>query len=100
MRKVLVRYKVKPERVEENEALVRAVYAELKEKRPAGLRYATLKADDGVTFYHLASIEGEGNPLAATAAFPRFQEGLKDRCDEPPQPVDLSLVAAFGFFGE
>ncbi len=29
MRQVMVRYKVKPERVEENEALVRAVYEEL-----------------------------------------------------------------------
>ena len=35
MRRVLVRYKVKPDRVAENEDLVRAVYAELNGRTPA-----------------------------------------------------------------
>lgn len=100
MRKVLVRYKVKPHRVEENEALVKAVYAELHEKKTEGLRYATLKADDGLTFFHLASIEGEGNPLARTAAFKAFQENIRERCDEPPSPTELSLLGAYGFFDQ
>jgi stalled ribosome alternative rescue factor ArfA len=34
----MVRYKVKPERVEENEELVRAVHDELLRTRPAGTR--------------------------------------------------------------
>jgi translation elongation factor EF-1beta len=101
MRKVLVRYKVKPDRAEENVKLVEAVYAELKEKKPAGLRYTTLKSGDGLTFFHLASIESsEGNPLGSMDAFKKFQENIKDRCDEPPAPTDLSLVGAYGFFDE
>ena len=51
MRQVMVRYKVKPERVEENEALVRAVYEELAAGEPDGIRYATFRLDDGVSFY-------------------------------------------------
>jgi hypothetical protein len=99
MRKVLVRYKVKDGRVEENEALVRAVYEELQEKKPDGLRYSTFKADDGLTFFHLASIETpDGNPLANMDSFKAFQADIKDRCDEPPAPVDLSLIGAYGFF--
>ena len=43
MRQVMVRYKVKPERVAENEALVRAVYAELARVNPDGLHYATFR---------------------------------------------------------
>ena len=43
MRQVMVRYKVKPDRVAENEALVRAVYEELRAPQPAGLRYATFR---------------------------------------------------------
>ena len=39
MRQVMVRYRVKPDRVEENEALVRAVYEELALREPEGLRY-------------------------------------------------------------
>ena len=99
MPKVLVRYKVKPERVDENVSLVKAVYAELADKRPEGLRYATFLAEDGVTFFHLASVEGPTNPLPETAAFQAFQKGLKDRCDEPPTPMTVTEVGSFHFFG-
>ena len=54
MRRVMVRYRVKPERVEENEQLVREVYEELGQRRPAGFRYGTFKLEDGVSFVHLA----------------------------------------------
>ena len=37
MKRTIVQYKVKPERVAENEELVRAVYAELHEQRTDGL---------------------------------------------------------------
>ena len=53
MRRVMVRYKVKPERAAENEALVRAVYDELQRTAPDGLRYATFALEDGVSFVHL-----------------------------------------------
>ena len=62
MRQVMVRYKVKPDRVTENEELVRAVYEELRRTEPAGLRYATFKLDDGVSFVHLASNDTEHGP--------------------------------------
>lgn len=99
MRQVMVRYKVKPDRIADNEALVRAVYDELAESDPAGLHYATFKLEDGVTFIHIASITGEHNPLADVAAFAAFQQDLGDRCDEPPAPTELSEVGAFRFFG-
>jgi hypothetical protein len=95
MRQVMVRYKVKPERVGENEELVRAVYEELRRADPPGLRYATYRLDDGVSFLHLASIEDGGNPLSEIAAFARFQEGIRDRCDEPPAVVELHEVGSF-----
>ena len=66
MRRVVVRYRVRPDRVEENERLVRAVYEELAAVQPEGLRYATVKLDDGVTFVHVAVHETE-NPLPGLA---------------------------------
>ena len=99
MRKVLVRYRVKPDKAVENQRLVEAVYDELRQRGPAGLRYTTLKAEDGVTFFHLASIETDGgNPLAEMSSFKQFQKNLGERCDEPPTPTDLTLVGAYGFF--
>ena len=102
MRRVMVRYRVKPERVEENEALVRAVYEELGRTRPAGLRYATVKLDDGVSFVHLASVETEDghNPLSDVAAFREFQREIGDRCDEAPVVTELSTIGSFRMFDE
>ncbi len=98
MPKVMVKYRVKPELVEENKKLVEAVFAELAETKPVGIRYATFVADDGVTFWHVASIEGDGSPLTSSASFKAFQQGLKDRCDEPPRPMNVTEVASFNFF--
>jgi hypothetical protein len=95
MKRVMVRYKVKPDRVAENEALVRAVYAELERSAPAGLRYATFRLDDGVSFVHLAIVEDGHNPLPEVTAFKRFQESIGDRCDEPPVATELQEIGSF-----
>ena len=102
MRRVMVRYRVKRERVEENEALVRAVYEELARTRPSGLRYATVKLDDGMSFVHLASVETEDghNPLSDVAAFHEFQREIGDRCDEAPVVTELSTVGSFRIFDD
>jgi hypothetical protein len=84
MRHVIVRYRVKPERAAENEKLVREVYAELHRRSPDGLRYATYRLEDGVSFVHVASTEDGRNPLLELDAFKRFQEKIEERCDERP----------------
>jgi len=102
MKHVIVRYRVKPERAAENEELVRAVYTELHQTRPAGLHYATFQLDDGVSFVHLASTETEDghNPLSEMKAFQRFQENVRDRCDEAPVVAELREIGSFRFFGD
>jgi quinol monooxygenase YgiN len=100
MSRVIVRYKVKPDRAQENEQLIEKVFAELAQTTPAGLRYASFKGEDGVTFFHFASIETEGgaNPLDDSPAFQTFQEGIRDRCDEPPEVVQLKDIGSYLFF--
>jgi quinol monooxygenase YgiN len=95
MAHVMVRYKVKPDRAEENAALVRAVYDELRRTAPGGLSYATFVLDDGVSFVHMATHDGDDNPLAQVAAFQRFQEGVRDRCDEPPVVSRMREVGSY-----
>ncbi len=99
MRRVMVRYRVKPDQVERNEELVRAVYEELAQTRPPGLRYATFKLEDGVSFVHIASVDGP-NPLPELAAFQRFQEGIGSRCDEAPVTAQLEEVGSYAMFGD
>ena len=100
MARVMVRYRVKPDQVATNEELVREVYAELESVRPTGFHYATFKLDDGVSFVHLATHDDEHNPLPGLAAFQRFQEGVRDRCDEPPVVTQLDEVGSFRFHGD
>jgi hypothetical protein len=97
MPQVMVRYRVHPDRVAENEQLVRDVYDELVVSKPDGLRYATFKLPDGVTFVHLARHD-EPNPLSSSAAFQRFQEEIAARCDEPPTVTQLDEVGSYRFF--
>jgi hypothetical protein len=101
-RRVLVRYTVKPDQIEHNEALVRAVYAELHAVRPAGLRYATFRVGDGGEFAHLASTEtADGsNPLQGIAAFLAFQEGIGARCEVAPVVTELHEVGSYRFFDD
>jgi hypothetical protein len=93
----MVRYRVQPDRVAENEELVRAVYEELAASQPDGLQYATVKLPDGVTFIHIAQ-HGEPNPLSTNAAFRRFQEGIRDRCDEPPVVSQVDEIGSYRLF--
>ena len=100
MRRVMVRYKVKPEQVGANERLVRDVYEELAQLQPDGFHYGTFKLEDGVSFVHVASQDGERTPLADVEAFARFQADLRERCDEPPVVTQLDEIGSFRFFGE
>ena len=94
---VMVRYRVKPDRVAENEEFVRAVYDELAAAQPDGLQYATIKLPDGVTFIHIAQ-HGEPNPLQETTAFRQFLEDINDRCDEPPAVTQVEEVGSYRLF--
>src|SRR5271167_2437776 len=99
MKRIMVRYKVKSDQVAANEQLVRDVYDELARTRPDGLRYGTFKLDDGVSFVHLA-VHGEENPLRQVEAFQRFQQGIGDRCDEPPVVTELQEIGSYRFSEE
>jgi hypothetical protein len=99
MRRVLVRYKVKPEAVVENEELVRAVYEELQRTQPPGMRYATFQLDDGLSFVHIHSSDGD-NPLTELASFKAFQQGIAERCDEAPKVSELREIGNYRFEAE
>jgi hypothetical protein len=98
MGEVVVRYKVKPGRAEENQQLVERVFAELAEKDPGGIEYACFRLEDGVSFVHVASVSGddENNPLRSIAAFAEFTRDIGERCDEPPVGQNATLVGSYG----
>ena len=102
MKRVMVKYRVKADRAEENADFIKRVFGALRRDRPAGLRYGSFRLEDGVTFVHLAEIDtADGsNPLAATDAFKAFQAGLKDRCEELPVATALDEVGTYNIFND
>ena len=97
MSTVIVRYRVKEGRGDDNVGLVRAVFAQLERERPPGLAYQTYRAEDGVSFTHIATITTPdgANPLAALSAFQAFSQTIRDRCDEPPVVTQVATVGAY-----
>ena len=101
MKQTLVRYKTKPERVQENAQLIARVFVELKAKSPDGVRYLCLRLDDG-TFVHFAAVESTNgaHPITSLDAFRAFQSGIKERCMEFPQAGDAIMVGNYRMVAE
>jgi len=95
MRRVLIRYRLKPDQVERNEELVRAVYEELHRAAPSGFRYTTFKLEDGVSFMHISESEGEGSPLPGLASVQEFQREIAERCEEQPVFAELTEIGSY-----
>jgi|HubBroStandDraft_6_1064221.scaffolds.fasta_scaffold2012494_2 hypothetical protein len=93
---LMIRYKTAEAHADANEALVRAVFDELRGRATPGIRYASYRLADRVTFVHIATLAASGeNPLAALPAFKAFQKELASRCVEQPVFTELSAVDAY-----
>ncbi|NUR28001.1 MAG: hypothetical protein HOV83_19525 [Catenulispora sp.] len=91
----VVQYATKPEAADENARLIRAVFDELAEKRPAGLRYAAYRLADGVSFVHVVQVDGDDNPLPGLAAFAEFQKGIGERVVAAPVFTSGTALGAY-----
>src|SRR5262245_18747025 len=98
MRRTLVRYKTRPAQAEENERLIQRVFQELQQKAPEGVSYLALKLGDG-TFVHFSVTDDGASPIPTLEAFRSFQSGIKERCIEPPQADDATIVGVYRMLG-
>ncbi|AXE24066.1 hypothetical protein C0216_11905 [Streptomyces globosus] len=93
----VVRYEMRPETADENQAVIEKVFQDLAQRAPEGLSYASFRLADGVTFVHIAITEEGSEGLAASPAFQEFQKGFGDRAAGPPVAGGATLVGAYGF---
>jgi radical SAM superfamily enzyme with C-terminal helix-hairpin-helix motif len=99
MKRILVRYRARPERAEENARLIEKVFEELRAKAPDGVRYLSLRLDDG-TFIHFAETAEGATPIPALEAFRSFQAGIKERCLEPPLSAEATIIGNYRMLAE
>jgi hypothetical protein len=100
MRHTIVSYTVKPGREEENAALVRAVFQELAETRPAGLRYAVFYLPDSRQFIHLYTDEGSSSGVQELTSFQAFIAGAKEIHEQPATFTQPELIGDYRTFEE
>ncbi|MBJ7600857.1 MAG: hypothetical protein DLM67_12990 [Candidatus Nephthysia bennettiae] len=77
--------------------MVERVYQELSTRDPAGIRYATLRLEDGVTFIHIFMTDDDEAPnaLSTSAAFADFQRDLAQRCVDQPAAQRVTIVGSY-----
>jgi hypothetical protein len=94
---MLVRYRVKPDAIEENERLIGAVFRELHAKAPADVRYLVLRLSDG-TFCHL--VEDASKAIPGLDAFAAFRHGGEERRLDEPQQLAATVVGNYRMLAE
>jgi hypothetical protein len=101
MKRTLIRYKTKPDLSDRNAELIAAVFAELKAAKPDGVRYLSLRLEDD-TFIHLveAAADDGNSALPKLSAFQAFQNGIRERCAEPPLARAATIVGNYRMLGE
>jgi hypothetical protein len=100
MKKVIVRYKVKEDKAQQNIEYIQEVFRALDKSKPEGLRYASFKLEDGLSFIHIASIETEdgANPLVSFDEFKAFTQDIASRCEAPPVASAAETIGNYRVF--
>ena len=94
MNRRLIRYKAKPDHADENQRLIEAVFGELRETRPDGVRYLVLRmADD--SFVHFVELEGSVNPMQTLESFRKFSGTAGERAQEPPVASEAQVIGDY-----
>jgi hypothetical protein len=98
-RVTMVRYTTKPEHSAENEALSRAVFAQLRGDPPEGVAYALFRDGNEFTHVFLNLRADESAAVTELPAFKAFANGVNERCEVPPNPLRVAaqLVDCYGF---
>lgn len=97
MKRMLVRYKAKPEAADLNQRLIEAVFQELHARVPDGVQYLALRLADG-TFVHF--VQGKTDIIPTLDAFKAFGSTVKDRCLELPQQNEATVVGNYRMLPE
>jgi hypothetical protein len=99
MNLLMVRARLKEEKVAEARAATEKVIRELGQEGPAEIRYAAGVLNDGVTFVALLEMEPGGeHPLRSFPAYTELVEKLKDWYAEPPAVGNMTVIGSYQLF--
>jgi len=90
-RLTLVRYTTRPEHSAENEALARAVFAELRAVRPDDIAYLLFRDGDDWVHLFVNTRTDDSAALTELPSFKAYSRDVRERCVAPPEPLRLGL---------
>src|SRR4051794_5527969 len=96
-----VRATLKEEHVADAEAAAKRMFAAIERERLEGIRYASIRLEDGVTFLALLEVEdGIENPLAGLPEAQEFYASLPGWHAAPPEVGPATVIGSYRFFSE
>lgn len=95
MSKVIIRYKLRADEVQENIARLRVFFDELEIKRPPGLVYEVYLLEDGLSFVHFVDSATGAQPFGHLPSYRRYRDTVAARCIEPPEMISMEPVGKF-----
>jgi hypothetical protein len=94
---LMVRAKIKEEKIADAQAATAKVIRALEQERPADVRYTVLS--DGPTFAALLVLNPDGShPLAAMPEYKELVENLQQWYAEPPVVERLTVLGSYQLF--
>jgi hypothetical protein len=98
-RVTIVRYATKAGRGDENEALSRAVFDELRVQQPAGVAYALCRAGDDFLHVFINFETDSADPVVELPSFKAFAANSAERHAAAPDAVRITtqVVESYGF---
>ena len=101
MNVLAVRATMKEEHVAEAEAAVRRMFAAIQREGLEGIRYASVKLEDGVTFLAMLEIEdGVENPLTGLPEAQEFYAKLPGWYAETPEVGPGTVIGSYRLFSD
>jgi hypothetical protein len=103
MNLLTIRSKFKEEYVADAQAGVEKVIQALEQAQLAGVRYASARLSDGVTFVAFLVLEDgvdplTGNPMRALPEYTELLENLKQWQPEPPVVEQMTVIGSYRVF--
>lgn len=93
---LMIRAIAKPEHTDDIDEAVRRMFVAVEEAQLNGIRYASYRLADGVTYVaELELADGIENPLPAIPEFRAFQAGLGQWLAEPPAVEQYEVLGSY-----
>jgi hypothetical protein len=96
---MMVRAKINVDSIDEIESAGRKLFSAIEREQLQGIRYASCRLPDGVTYLNLLQLEdGIQNPLPALPEGKEFGQKLKSWLAEPVTSESLTIIGSYRLF--